>query len=262
MIRINDHDGVRNISAVVGLPTLKLPIHIYQVDDLLIDTGSATMASQAKGYLSGSGIRRAAITHIHEDHAGMASFLVESMGIPVFLKEEDHEEAGQRLHIPFYRRMVWGNRDAFRAQDMPQFLETENHRFDVLDAPGHHPNHVVFHEKEKGWLFTGDLFVSTRQKVAFKDENISDTIDTIKRMLQLDFDTIFCAHSGIRDRGKERFRQKLQYFEDIQGRARELMQQGMDLRTATKTLFPKKDLWEVLSRGEWSAYRMVATACV
>jgi len=262
MIIVNDNDGVRDISTMVGPPILKLPIHFYQVDDLLIDTGSFTMAKQGEEYLTGSGIRCAAITHIHEDHAGMASFIDMNLGVPVYLKEEDHAEAGMRSSIPFYRKMVWGNRGAFKAQAMPRFLETEKHRIEVLDAPGHHPNHVVFHEKEMGWLFTGDLFVSTRQKVAFKDENISDSIDTIKRMLKLDFDTIFCAHSGVKDRGKERFRQKLQYFEDIQGQALELMQKGMDLRSATKTLFPKKDLWEIVSRGEWSAYRMVATACV
>jgi glyoxylase-like metal-dependent hydrolase (beta-lactamase superfamily II) len=142
---------------------------------------------------------------------------------------------------------------------MPDFFETGNYRLDVIAAPGHHRDHVVFHEKNRGWLFTGDLYVSRMQAVAFKDENISDAIDSLTRMLRLDFDTVFCGHSGINKNGKEKIAMKLDNYLRLRGQVNALREQGLGPEDIDKRLFPKKNLWSYVSRGEWSSLNMVRT---
>ena len=37
-------------------------------------------------------------------------------------------------------------------------------RLEVVETPGHSPDHVCFFERARGWLFTGDLFLAERQR--------------------------------------------------------------------------------------------------
>ncbi|HPD77627.1 MAG TPA: Zn-dependent hydrolase, partial [Spirochaetota bacterium] len=109
------------------------------------------------------------------------------------------------------------------------------------------------------WIFTGDLYVGRKQFVAFKDENISDAIDSLKKILQLDFDTVFCSHSGIQKNGKEKIKAKLQFFEDIRGQVVNLRRKGLAPEEIAKIVFPDWNLWAVVSKGEWSALNIINT---
>ncbi len=171
----------------------------------MIDAGSAHIMRKASKILQNERIDAVAITHIHEDHTGLAWWLQKEKHVPIYIHKNSLQEASDKSDIPLYRRLVWGNRKGFSALPIPKYFQTNHYTFDVIEAPGHHKDHVVLHEKNMGWLFTGDLFVSSRQRVAFKDENICDTIHTLKKMLAKDFDTIFCSHSGMQKNGKEKF---------------------------------------------------------
>jgi len=238
---------------------MEIPIHVYLLDDILVDTGSSSVAKDFIKFYQTKKINRVALTHVHEDHSGNAAWLHENFNASIYLHENDIPEASKNSNIPFYRKIIWGNRKAFPAIAMPDFLESKNYKLDVIKTPGHTSNHLAFHEKNKGWLFTGDAYVGIKQKVALTSENISDAIQSIKKMLQLDFDTIFCAHSGINENGKEKLKKKLDYFENIQAQVKTLKEKGVTLKKINKIIFPKKDLWEILSRKEWSSYQIIST---
>ena len=241
-----------------GIFPYKLNICLYIADGLLIDTGSAAILKKTK-FLLKKNINCVALTHVHEDHTGAAAWIKENLKIPVYLNKNSIAEASMRSRLPLYRKLVWGDRDGFAADPMPTFIETEKFKFDVIDAPGHHKDHVVFHEKSMGWLFTGDLYVSRRQVVAFKDENINDAINSIKKILNLDFDTIFCGHSGVHKNGRKKLQSKLDYFVKLQDEVRDLEKEGLGYKDINRRLFPKKNIWSIISRGEWSSLNMVKT---
>jgi glyoxylase-like metal-dependent hydrolase (beta-lactamase superfamily II) len=260
MLEIKNHDGVIDCHGITGFLMFRMHIHFYLLDDLLIDTGSSRLGRYSAPFFLKQPIRCAAITHVHEDHAGMASWIKQNLNIPVYLHEKEHKEAATPLHLPLYRNAAWGIRKAFQADTFPANLETENYKLEVIESPGHSPNHVVFLEKNKGWLFTGDLYIGPKQNVSFYTENTLDAIKSMRHLLKLDWDTIFCAHSGIKISGKEKLAIKLDFFESIRSQVEELYNKGISLIDINKRLFPKKDLWEIVSRGEWSSYRMVSTA--
>ena len=260
IVKITQIDRCNVYTCISGLmPPFQLVVYFYNADGLLIDAGSANILKEASLILKNETIKMVALTHVHEDHTGMAHWLQKEKNIPIYIHKNSINEASQNSNIPLYRRVVWGNRRGFHAQPIPEVLQTEHYTFDVYDAPGHHPHHIVLHEKNMGWLFTGDLFVSIRQLVAFKDENITDTIVSLQKLLSLDFDIVFCGHSGVHKNGKEKMKKKLEYFMDIQSKVKALKEKGFSIEEIDTKLFPKKNLWTIVSGGEWSSRNIVKT---
>jgi glyoxylase-like metal-dependent hydrolase (beta-lactamase superfamily II) len=255
-------DSITAVDAKSGyIPPFRLNVCLYIVDRVLIDAGASNILRKIKSLLQKEKIDCAALTHVHEDHTGAAAWVKNNLKVPVYLHKNSIDEAAVKSTVPLYRKITWGNRDAFIADPMPPVIETETKKFklDVIESPGHHSDHVVFHEKNHGWLFSGDMYVSRKQLVAFKDENIDDAIRSLKKLIQLDIDKIFCGHSGIHSNAKEKLKSKLDFFLDIQHKVNTLKKDGLSLEEIDKRLFPKKNLWTVLSRGEWSTFNIVKT---
>lgn len=252
-------DCITIAEAKSGYYPLQLNICLYIAGGVLIDTGSANILKETKSLLRNEKITCAALTHVHEDHTGAAAWIRNNLQVPVYLKEGSIDEAAVKTHIPLYRRLTWGNREGFNADPMPRFIKTGKLKLDVIDAPGHHRDHVVFYEKNRGWLFTGDMYVSRKQVVAFRDENIADAIESLDKLLRLDFDTVFCGHSGVHEKGKEKLRAKLNFFRELQGRVRELEKSGLSHAEIDRRLNPGTSPWSVVSLGEWSTLRIIET---
>jgi len=255
----NKDNGLVSIKLKSGIFPYQLEICLYIVDGVLIDTGSGNTLRKLKNLVKDQKITSVAITHVHEDHTGAASWIKENLKIPVYLQSDSIAEAAVKTSIPLYRRLVWGNRDGFAADPMPSAIDAGRYRLDVIESPGHHKNHVIFHEKKMGWLFSGDLYISRRQLTAFKDENINDAINSIRKILELDFDTIFCGHSGIHKNGKERFKAKLDFFLQIQEQVHLQKINGLTLEEIDRNLFPAGNLWTKISGGEWSSMNIIKT---
>ena len=256
---IDIDSGFAAASANSGVYPFRLKVFIYLADGFLIDAGSGLILKKIKNFLSGRKLTCAGITHVHEDHTGAAAWIKEKFDIPVYIHASSIEEASIKSSVPLYRKLTWGNRKGFAADSMPEYIETEKYRFDVINAPGHHPHHVVFHEKNKGWLFTGDLYISRKQAVAFKDENISRAITSFEKIEKHDFDNVFCGHSGVQKNGKSRITEKLNNYIELRERVLALEKKGMSREEIDRELFPGKNLWSFVSRGEWSSLNMVKT---
>jgi len=237
----------------------RLQVWLYVVDGVLIDTGANNTVKVINRLSQQEKINCAAITHIHEDHTGGGAWIKNNLKIPVYLPANSIPEAAIKTSLPLYRRLPWGNREAFIADPMPPFIETEKVRLDVIATPGHHKDHVIFYEKNKGWIFTGDVFVNRQQKVALGDENIGDAIKSLSKLTQLNIDKMFCAHSGIHDDGKEKLQAKLDFLLDLQHKVNTLKKEGLSLEEIDKRLFPKKHSWTFVSHGEWSTFNIVRT---
>ncbi len=258
-LEVKDQEGVRWAHGTISMAGMKMHIHYYLVDRLAIDTGPSRMEALSRNFFRSEKIIACAATHYHEDHTGIGPWLTEELKVPFYIAENDIEKVKISTKLPLYRAIVWGNRKGFSASPLGKILETENHRFQVIHAPGHSHHHVAFYEPAEGWLFTGDIYVSSRQRVAFVDEHMGDMINTLDMLSDLDFQYVFCSHAGVLNDGKERLRAKSEILKEIQGRVRDLHQKGLSVDEINKTIYPKKDLWFILTRGEWSSRHIIST---
>lgn len=234
-------------------------VFIYNVDGLLVDCGPQSRAEQFTPWIREQNINQVALTHIHEDHSGNANWIQKELKLPVYLHPLAIPLAHERGAYPLYRQKMWGVREIFDPTPMPEKLTTDKYTFNVIDSPGHALYHKCFYEPNQKWLFTGDLYLGTRLIVCFIEENIRQTISTLERLIELDFNTIFCAHAGVIENGKARLEKKIRNLKELQ-------EQVVEMRAVGKTdeeIDAELNSFDLditpISCGEWSSYNIIRT---
>jgi len=134
------------------------------------------------------------LTHLHYDHHWGVPGLLERWSVPVFgplLNEHDRVS-----HPPWPKpgtvpldcvSDVVGEGDTVMLDALEMALS-------VLAVPGHTKGHVVFVERQRDWLFSGDtLFGGGCGKVF--GGSMQDMIDSLDRLARLPPQTqVYCAH--------------------------------------------------------------------
>jgi len=79
-----------------------------------------------------------------------------------------------------------------------------------VHTPGHSIDHVIYHDRDQGWVFSVDLFLGANIKFFRKDEDILQTINSLEKTITLDFDRLFCGHNPKMDDPKSYLGAKLE----------------------------------------------------
>lgn len=240
-------------------PANEMDVYYYLIDGLLIDTGPSNLANISIPFFETQTIKQAILTHIHEDHAGMAYWLQQNKQVPVYLHPDSIAEALKEPQLSDYRLDIWGRRRAFTAAPLAEALKSDNYVFDIIDSPGHYRHHKAVLLREKGWLFSGDLITVLRPTAIFQDENLSEMILSLQHILTLPFATVFCAHTGIHRNGKDLFRHKLDYLLNLQKQVRTLRADGLDDIAITRHLFPGYTSLNSIIAQDFSSLHIIAT---
>src|SRR2546426_6221524 len=99
------------------------------------------------------------------------------------------------------RRVAWGPRPPAPAVPLGEGLETSRFRFRVIHTPGHATDHVALFEPERGWLFSGDLYLAPRLRYLRADEDVYAMMDSLRRGVGLAPPVPFFPHPGGAGRG-------------------------------------------------------------
>jgi hypothetical protein len=118
----------------------------------------------------------------------------------------------------------------------------------------------VYFVPERGWLFTADLLVSTRPKMARFDEDVLQNLRSLRLICDtLDVGTVFCAHKGAVKHGGRALRERLTWLQGVQEKGRELyVQRGQPLAHITTALLGREDFLQMVSRGDFSRINLMA----
>ena len=60
-------------------------------------------------------------------------------------------------------------------------METERYRFQVINTPGHSPDHVCLFEPEQGWRFSGDAYIGGQDRALREGYDIHGIIASLKK---------------------------------------------------------------------------------
>ncbi len=229
----------------------------YLVGEALVDCGPPVTARELLDALDGRRVDSLLVTHHHEDHMGASALLMERRG----LVPRIHAAGVERLERGFpqeaYRRLAWGRPPRVRAQALDAEERAGPFRFEVIPTPGHSPDHACFFERERGWLFTGDLFLAERLRYLRDDEDLSALIASLRVVAVLPLNRVFCAHRGpVRD-GPAALRRKAAHLSDLRERVRELLAQGLPEREVTRRAVGREGFLTWFSLGRFSARNFV-----
>lgn len=241
----------------VGRPFMT--VHVYLAGTALIDTGQSHMHRAVAGFTALLPLDMVLLTHHHEDHSGNAS-LFNRRGIPVYAHHSGLGKLRRTLPIMPYQRLVWGAAPPCTATPLPATIDAET-TIIPIHTPGHSHDHVAYHAPAEGWLFSGDVYLAESLAYLRADEEVHPMISSLKKLLALDFDALFCAHRPCGTRGKEHLAARLHFLEDICGQICSLATKGYNERAIMRALGLREDrLVHTLSRGNMSMRNLVRSA--
>ena len=243
----------------IGPPLMS--VFLYIVDGLVIDTGQRNMQKVVVELLKHRNLKQILLTHHHEDHSGNAFALGKGHGISVTGHPLTVEKMRYGFKIRPYQRYVWGKADVLEVIPFGSTIETDRFKFEPIHTPGHSKDHTVYLEAENGWLFSGDLYLADRIKYFRSDERLNHQITSLRRVLEFDFEVLFCAHHPCLENGKARLKKKLQFLEDFYGNILMLIEKGLSEKAIIKNLDTRSDRWiKWITMGNVSFANMVRSA--
>ena len=230
---------------------------VYFVDGLLVDSGPPNLAREVARLCHELAVRQCVTTHHHEDHSGNHGLLREQLGI----RPLAHSLGVPRIAAPespqLYRRTTWGAPTPAETDPLGAWLETPTLRFEVLHTPGHADDHVALHEPDRGWLFSGDLYLAPRLKYLRDDEDVHAMIDSLRRVVALEPRVLFCQHRGRVEHGAAMLRRKLDFLVELGERIGVLRDRGLDEDEIARTLPWSDLLWRIWTGGHFSKRNLV-----
>lgn len=241
-----------------AISQVRLNVYSFYQDGVVIDCGAHVMRKQFMEFYHRLSIDRVVITHAHEDHDGCAKYL-SLQGIPIYLHAMSIEKSKRRADYLLYRKFFWGIRPPYEANPHEESFESRKYKWRVIETPGHAKDHVSFLNESTGQLFSGDLFVTPRTKLILRDESIPQIIQSIEKVLQLDFGEMFCCHAGYIKDGKQAFRLKLEYLLELTDKVHNLFKEGYSIDEIHQQLFPRKYQLSTVSRGEWHSKHIITS---
>ncbi len=238
-MKINSFEDLQQVEMRLSFGKQSMVVSVYMIDGLLIDTGPMKMKEQLISLFEERTINEVILTHHHEDHTGAAHWIQENKKVPIYIHESGIENCEQKMKLPLYRKVFWGEREPFQPIALGDSYKTSNYTWDIVHTPGHAHDHVALFNREKGWMFGGDLYVQSTPKSLFAFESVPIIIESLKKMLTYDFDTYICSHAGIIPKGRRVIEKKLDYLEGVQREVLLLSDRGMSRQAIKKQLFPK-----------------------
>lgn len=237
-------------------------VQIYLLGDTLLDTGPPNQWKPMMKFLQDNPPRQILLTHHHEDHAGNVKRIAKFAGSRAYISGGKDNPLARGFSIKPYQHVIWGRPEKFSAAEIPEEIFTSNgHRLIPIKTPGHSPDHTAFFEPDRKWLFSGDLYVGARPYLFRSDENLGEEIIALQKLLELDFEGLFCGHMGFFADGRKRIETKLAYLENLVQNAQELAAKGFSPEKIADRLLKKSTFTSLITLGHFSRKNLVL-ACL
>lgn len=237
----------------------KMYVYSYFVDGLLIDTGHSNARKMIMSHLTKLPIEQIFITHHHEDHNGNLVALQNHFKVPTYSSSLCAKIMENPPTISLSQWLLWGKTAPNKnIQAVEQKISTHKYTFQLIPIPGHAKDMVALYEAKEGWLFSADLYVYDYIKFCLREESIAQQIASLKKVLALDFDLLFCSHNPKMKNGKIHLQRKLDFLIDFYQTVVKWHEQGYSPEQIMDKMNLKRLYWmRLISGGALSTLNMV-----
>ncbi|NKB87293.1 MAG: MBL fold metallo-hydrolase [Acidobacteria bacterium] len=254
----SDHGPVTFYEIERAVPGARpMRVGVYVVDGTLIDTGPRHARECVAGIIEEHDIDQVVLTHHHEDHIGNAAFVADRLGVIPLMHHSGQAATAAPKALPTYRKVIWGQPAGLETSTLDDEVSTRRFSFRVVHTPGHAHDHVVLHEPDQNWVFSGDLYLTDRVSRAFEYEDIGVMIQSMRTVLAIPDCELFCQHTGRHMSHQHQIGKKLDRMLGLRNRAIVHLEEGRSIREITRALGIADRAHKIVSRGEWSAEHLV-----
>lgn len=190
--------------------------------------------------LDESAVHTLVVSHLHPDHVGMSSRLVDEWGCRFVMHEraatlvhryndsqayaERLKTIGKKHNVP--DPILEAATEIRRPEYMPT-IDPPDHtvvdgdeidigggrRLEILHTPGHEPAHICLRDSRTGILFSGDHVLPRISPVIMYDLDLGDVLgdylESLQKLIAIDISVTYPAHGTLMEHGGERARQIL-----------------------------------------------------
>jgi glyoxylase-like metal-dependent hydrolase (beta-lactamase superfamily II) len=231
----------------------------YLVDGLLIDTGCSHTSQELASFLEGRDLRQVVNTHYHEDHMGGNHDIMSRYGVDVYAHPDSIPLIADNFFLYPYQEIAWGYPVPTTVKPVPSILETDRHTFRVIETPGHCKGHICIMEPAQGWCFTGDLFARENPKFIRPEENISEMILSMRKVLDGAGErlVLFTAVGKIVEDGRKAFAECISHFTRLAATVKEKERSGSTVEDIVQDVFGGEHPFSELTNGQFSVHNLV-----
>ena len=213
------------------------------------------------------------LTHNHEDHVGLVNRMTSIREIPVYAhresvyrlyRDKDYFSLRMEFFQQLYEEMGCGELGELQVQKLKNAVRkneknkihakidilSENDSLiglQVIETPGHAPDHLVFFDKEKKWLFGGDHVIShiSSNAIVEPDKNgkrilaLVEYEKSLKKCIPFDVETVFPGHGDLIRNHKELISKRLDRIQGKSERIRAMVGNGMTIPSQIAQSFYK-----------------------
>jgi len=245
--------------SLLGSPFMT--VYCYVFGDVMMDTAQSHMQKEALRIASEHKVRHIYLTHYHEDHSGNANAIKQTQSADVY----GHKITIEKMTAPFkilpYQKYMWGKAAPVNIKPASDRIETILGEMTPIHTPGHSKDHTSYLIQSKGILFSGDLYLGDKIKYFRSDENMGNQIESLKKILSLDFKILLCSHSPKRKDGKKYIQRKLDFLQNLYGNIIFLWEKGMSEKQIFYSLNLREDyLTKLICFGNVSMFNGVRSA--
>lgn len=234
---------------------------VYRIGDTVIDAGPSNQWKYVRDFLKKEPVSQLLLTHHHEDHSGNANRIARLFSITPKAPMLAQKKLANGYKTPFLQKLVWGSPQPVdtHALKEEEYLSTGQLVIPV-HTPGHAKDLTCFHLPELGYFFSGDLYIAKNLKMLRKDENLSDLLMSLNRVVKLDFETVFCPHGGIIKNGNQALNDKLNNILSTCEQAQHLASKGDDIEQITRSLLGEELIVAKLTQGNFCKRNLIEQA--
>lgn len=196
-------------------------VYVFLARGTLIDTGFHAARRDLATLLDERKPAGVLLTHQHEDHAGNAA-LVARRAIPIGAGAGTIAAVRDIAPIGVYRRFAWSSMPALRTSIAP-YSQPD---LELIHTPGHSPDHHIIWDAERSTLFSADLYLGVKVRVARPGEDPRLLIGSLRRTAALRPELMLDSHRGRVERPAEMLLAKAAWIEDTVGRIDALIAKG------------------------------------
>ncbi len=238
---------------------------IYRIGETLIDAGPTNQWSTIKRVLKPLTINTLLITHHHEDHSGNANRISKLKKLTPYAPKLGQEKLAKGYPTPLIQKIIWGSPLKVQTQTLPtELVVNENSpsaaKVVAIPTPGHAKDLTCLFLPEQKYLFSGDMYISKSLKYLRADENLTQLIESLRVLIALDFEILFCPHRGIVKEGKQALKEKLENLLNLCRQSQQLMATGLDESQIVNELLGPEDGLAKLSKFNISKGNLIRQA--
>jgi ribonuclease/clavin/mitogillin len=229
----------------------------YLVDGLLIDTGMAHTAEEFTKFLKDKYLKAAVNTHFHEDHISGNKFLQDAYGIEIYAPALSVDKIKTPATLYPYQDEIWGYPVPSVVKSLGDHIYSDNYRFEVISTPGHERDHICLWGKTNGWLFTSDLYISTKPAACRPIDDMWQILADLEKIRALNPQVLFPAPTHVVFEPAAKLDELIAYLEELGGKIVEFYKKGKSVEQIKEEIFGKEDMFAQMTQQQFSSLNMV-----